>query len=78
MKTKKILTVKFFFFNSQFVNKLLALLLYEITLLYMFNTLIFFKIFVISQSTEIIIEPNFWLSMYVPYIPKKNTNICEI
>ena len=31
----------------------------------------FFQIFVISRScTEILIELNFWLGMYVPYILK--------
>ena len=30
----------------------------------------FFQIFVISRSIEILIETNFWLGMYVPYILK--------
>ena len=31
----------------------------------------FFFNFVISRNTEILIEPNYWLGMYVPYILNK-------
>ena len=38
-----------------------------------------FQIFVISRSAEILIESNFWLGMYVPYILKSMWNVygCE-
>ena len=31
--------------------------------------MIFFQIFFTSKSTEILIKPNFFLGMYMPYIP---------
>ena len=30
----------------------------------------FFEIFVVSRNTETVIETNFWLRMYMPYILK--------
>ena len=37
-----------------------------------FNTDDVLKIFVRQQSTEILIQSNFWLKMYVSYLKKKS------
>ena len=44
------------------------LLLCKINVLDIFDTGDFFQILIISRSTWILIESNFWLGMYVSYI----------
>ena len=56
------------FFSYQFVNNFLALLLWKINCLDFFDTGDFFQVFVISRSSKILIESNFWLGMYVRHI----------
>ena len=56
------------YFFYQFVNDLPALFLYRINLLGIFGMGEFLQIFIISRSTEVLIESNFWLGMCVPYI----------
>ena len=56
-------------FIEQFVHNFAALLC-KINVLDIFDTGDFFYIFVILQSTEILMESNFLLEMYVPYILK--------
>ena len=63
-------------FFYQFVDNFSALLLCKINVLDIFDTGNFFQIFVISRSTEILIESNFWLEMYVTYILKDIKKIC--
>ena len=55
------------FFN-QFFNNFLALLLCKIKVLIIFDMGDFFHVFVISRTTEILIESKLWFGMYVPYI----------
>ena len=56
------------YFDYQFVNNFLALLLCKI--LDFFDMANFFKFMVISQNTEIPIESNYCFRMYVLYIFK--------
>ena len=56
------------FFWNQFVNNFLVSLLCKINVLDIFDMDDFFSIFIILWSTEILIEWNFWVIMYVPYI----------
>ena len=57
------------FFLYQILNIFSALLLLcKINVLEVFDKGDFFQIFVISRSTKILIESNFWLGIYVPYI----------
>ena len=53
-----------------FVNNNLELLLFKINVLDIFNMVDFLKIFVVSRSTEIMMQLNFSLRMYVPSIFK--------
>ena len=53
----------------RFVNSFSKLLLLcKINVIGVFNEVVFLKIFVTSRCTAIIVESNFWLKMYVPYI----------
>ena len=54
----------------QFVKYFSALLLCKINVLDIFDMGDFFQILFVSQSTEILIESNFLLEMYAPYILK--------
>ena len=56
-----------YFFN-QFFNNFLILLLCQMNIFDFFDTGDFFKIFVVSQSTEILFKLNFWFGVYVSYI----------
>ena len=56
----------FFFYES--VNNFSALLLRKPNVLDDFNSDDFFRIFTVSRSTEILIESNFCLLMYVSRI----------
>ena len=59
-------------FFSLFVNNFSAsFLLCKKNVLGIFDMGDFIQIFVISRNTEILIESNFWLWMYVTYIHKK-------
>ena len=62
-----------------FVNNFSVLLLWKINVFDIFDMSDLFQIFVISRSAEILIESNFWLGMYVPYILKSMWNVygCE-
>ena len=53
----------------QFINNFSALLLCKINSLDIFDMGDFDQIFVISWSTEILIQSKFWLEIYTPYIP---------
>ena len=53
----------------QLVNNFSKLSLCKINVFDIFN-MVFFQIFVISRSSEIMIEPNFFLGIFVPYILK--------
>ena len=58
--------IKHYFFK-QFINNFSALLLCEINIMDIFDMGNFFQIFVISRSTEILIEPKFCFGMYVRF-----------
>ena len=62
---KSFLIFIFIFFSCQFVNNFAELLLCRINVV---DTFIFFQIWVISQSTEILIEPNIFGSKCSTYI----------
>ena len=55
-------------FVYQFVTNFSELVLCKINILDFFDMGDFFQIFVISRNTEILIEPNYWLGMNVPFI----------
>ena len=57
-------------FHMQTPINFSALLLCKVNVLDFFDTGDFFQIFVISRNTEILIEWNYWLGMYVPNILK--------
>ena len=57
-------------FFTNLLSNFLALLLCKMKVLGIFNKVDFFQIFFILPSTEILIESNFWLGMYAPYILK--------
>ena len=52
-------------FFYQFVNNFLSLLFRKINVIDMFNMVHIFQIFVVWQSTEILIGLNLWLGVYV-------------
>ena len=54
------------FFNRVVEN--FSELLRKVNILDILNLVNFWKIFVVMQNTEILIESNFWLGMYVPYV----------
>ena len=57
-----------------FVNNFSALLvLCKINILDSFDMRDFFQIFIISRTTKILIELNFWLGTHVPYILNRTT-----
>ena len=53
-----------------FVNKFSALFLCKINFFDILDMGDIFQVFVISRTTEILIESNFMLAMYVPFILK--------
>ena len=57
-------SINYFDFFNQFFDNFSTLLLCKINFLDIFNMAHLFQIFVISQSTEILIESNFWLGRY--------------
>ena len=61
------------YFVCQFINNFLLLLLCQIN--DFFDTGYFCNFFVISRNTETMIESNYWLRMYVPYILKGNVQM---
>ena len=71
------LSIKQSFFH-QFVNNFSALLLCDINFLEIFDIGGFFQTFFITRSTEIVIELNFWLGIYVPYILEFNIKYSPI
>ena len=56
------------YFVCRFVNNFLVLLLWKINFLDFYEMGDFFQIFVMFVNTEIPIELNYWLGMYVSYI----------
>ena len=64
-------------FSYQFVNNFFALLLCKINDADVFNMVDMLQNIVKSRSTEIVIQWNFWLAMYVPTSinPSLNTSL---
>ena len=69
-------------FLYQLINNSPALLLWKIKVFDLFfdviYLMIYFQIFVISRNTKILIESNYCLGIYVPYILKFETNYYKI
>ena len=65
----------------QFVNNFPALLLCKLNFLNIFDMCDFIQIFVISQSTEMLMKLTLWLGMHMPYVLDRmsrlsNLNFC--
>ena len=56
------------YFLYQLISNFAALLLCKMNFFGFFDIGDFFQIFVTSRNTKILMETNYWLGMYVPYI----------